>query len=85
MKKVFRKSTSLILALAMLCTVVFANTVFAGSEPEINMSTATCSESTSAQTVSVDVSLANNPGIIAMRLRVGYDSTFLKLSSVVDA
>ena len=85
MKKVFRKSTSLILALAMLCTVVFANTVFAGSEPEINMSTATCSESTSAQTVSVDVSLANNPGIIAMRLRVGYDSTYLKLSSVVDA
>ena len=85
MKKVFRKSTSLILALAMLCTVVFANTVFAGSEPEINMSTATCSESTSAQTVSVDVSLANNPGIIAMRLGVGYDSTHLKLSSVVDA
>ena len=37
------------------------------------------------ETVSVEIVMHNNPGIVSMIMRVGYDSSVLTLKSVVDA
>ena len=84
MKKMFKKSISLLVTLLMLCSMM-GNVVFAAEEPTINVSTAKCQADGTAHEVTVDVSLANNPGIISMLLEVSYDNTYLKLVGVEDA
>ena len=48
--------------------------------------TITVSDSTgkAGELIDVSISLANNPGIIAMRLNVGYDESVLRLVNTVD-
>lgn len=71
---------SAILVAAMLVSTIIT-TAFADGEFTATASSATAK---AGETVDVTVSLANNPGIIALRLGVGYNSDVLTLTGVKD-
>ena len=84
MKNVFKKSVSLLMTLFMLCSVVAGNVVFADTDAQINVSSAKCYLEGASETVTIDISLANNPGIISMMLELSYDNEYLTLTNVED-
>nr|MCR5206169.1 hypothetical protein [Lachnospiraceae bacterium] len=74
----------LVLAIAMIitCTIMPANTAKAAGTPTITVETVDV-ETGSSDTVDVNVSIANNPGICTLWLAINYDSA-LELVDVVD-
>ena len=75
-----KKIISLILV-AMLLLSTFQVSIFASTNPTISCSNVTAN---AGDTVSVDVNLTNNPGIVSMTLNVEFDSSALTLVSVTD-
>ena len=75
-----KKLTSLILSVILVCScmpVAFA----LDAQPTVTVQSASAAP---GGQVSVQVVLSNNPGLVTMLLRVGYDSSVLTLQSVTD-
>lgn len=68
--KIFKKLTSIALCL-ILCTFM-CTTVFAAAKPSLKISDASAS---AGQEVTIDVSLSENPGIMAMAFSITYDNS----------
>ena len=73
-----KKSIALIMAVLVLMTTLLSNAVFAANEPAFVASNVTGAP---GDTVQVTVSVANNPGIVSAKVKVGYDESVLKLES----
>ena len=69
-----------IISAAMMLSVV-TTTAFAGEKGLFVVSDA---EGTAGETVEINVSIENNPGIIAAAMKVYYDTDMLELISVKD-
>ena len=69
-------------AVISLIIALMNTAAFAVGTPAIIVSSPTAS---AGETVDVTVSLANNPGIVSMRLSIGYNSDVLTLKKVTDA
>lgn len=78
MKKVFALILTMLLVLSMLSTA----TVFAQSSPTVIVDNAKASV---GDTVKITVSVKNNPGIMGMQLKFGYDSNALKFEGATEA
>lgn len=74
-----KKLLSIILALAMVFSVVAFETVLATTEPTITVETV---EAEAGETVAVKVSISNNPGIWGLKVKIAYDRSVLTLTSV---
>ena len=77
MKKIFVMLLSLVIMLLMCCPAFAAN-----NQPTISVGNVSGEV---GDTVSVDISVSNNPGIIALKLKLQYDTEYLSLKSVQDA
>jgi hypothetical protein len=64
-----KKILSFIVALTMICTVFAGISVYAADDMTIAVSNVTAK---AGETVAVDVTLSNNPGITALYFKVGY-------------
>ena len=73
-----KKSIALIMAVLVLMTTLLSNAVFAADEPAFVVSNAT---GKAGDTVEVTVSTVNNPGIMSLKVYVGYDANVLQLES----
>lgn len=73
-----KKILSLILSILIMASCI---TVTASQTPMINISSA---QADAGETVEINLSLKNNPGIINMRLFVNYDKSALELIDVND-
>ncbi|MBR4721136.1 MAG: hypothetical protein IK057_05175, partial [Clostridia bacterium] len=71
-----KRILSAILVAAMLVSTVIT-TAFAADDFTVTAANVTAK---AGETVDVAVSLENNPGIIALRLKIGYDSDVLTLT-----
>ena len=71
-----KKILSLVLSLVLLLAVMPMGAVYADSTATIKVAEL---DGIVGETVTVDVSLANNPGIISMRLDTAYDDSALEL------
>ncbi len=82
MKRVFKSllSITLIVAVMVACFVFAPATVVSAAETIVIKA----DDTVSGNTLTVDIKITNNPGIIALRLYVGYDSSKLTLQNVVD-
>ena len=76
-----KRILSLIVVVAMLVSTA-VTAVFADGNFTVTASSATAQ---AGETAAVTISLANNPGIIALRLSVAYNSSVLTLTGVTDA
>ena len=76
-----KKSVSLLLALLICLSAVVPMNVVAVSNPTISIGSAVGHV---GDTVSVEVSLQNNPGVVALQLQVSYDNTKLQLTRADD-
>lgn len=72
-----KKLLALCLTVMLVVAMVPAFAVSAADAATINVSTA---EGYAGDTVTVDVSLANNPGIISFKLKIAYDAEVLELT-----
>ena len=73
-----KKSIALIMAVLVLMTTLLSNAVFAANEPAFVASNVTGAP---GDTVQVTVSTANNPGVMSLKVYVGYDANVLQLVS----
>lgn len=73
-----KRIIALVLTILMICG---SSTVMAGSDPTIDVSSATTK---SGESVDVTISMKNNPGIITMRLYVNYDNSIMELTGFKD-
>ena len=71
----------LVLVIAMILTATSGFVTFAANEPVISVSDATGEV---GETVKVPISIANNPGIVTMRLKVSFNEAILRLVSMPD-
>lgn len=80
MKKCFKSTLSIMLALVLLLTVV----PFSASATETAKLTFTVSSKNAVpgETVDVDIAMTNNPGIASIGLNVGYDSDILTVENI---
>ena len=76
-----KRILSLIVVVAMLVSTA-VTAVFADGNFTVTASSETAQ---AGETAAVTISLANNPGIIALRLQVAYNSSVLTLTGVTDA
>lgn len=76
-----KKWISLFLCLALFSSLFAIPNVMAENAPVIVVDTVTANP---GETVEVNISLQNNPGIVSMTLRASYDSTVLTLTNVED-
>lgn len=77
-----KKWISLFLCLALFSSLFAIPNVMAENAPVIAVDTVTANP---GETVVVNLSLQNNPGIVSMTLKVSYDATVLTLTNVEDA
>ena len=75
-----KRILSVLVVVAMLVSTV-VTAVFADSNFTVTASSVTAE---AGDTVNVTISLANNPGVIALRLAIGYDSDVLTLTNISD-
>lgn len=75
-----KKSIALIMAVLVLMTTLLSNAVFAANDPAFVVSNVTGKP---GDTVEVTVSATNNPGIVSLKVLVGYDAEVLELVSAV--
>lgn len=77
------KKISLALAIALLISSVFASIIIinASGTPVISVSNVSAEP---GETVTADISIKNNPGILGMTLKVTFDEDILSLTSVVS-
>ena len=75
-----KKILSLLVVVSMLFTM-FTTVSFAADEATLVVSSVTAKK---GETVTVEVTAANNPGIAVADIKVNYDNTALKLTSVED-
>ena len=73
-----KKSIALIMAVLVLMTTLFSNAVFAANEPAFVANNVT---GKAGDTVQITVSTVNNPGIMGLKIYVGYDEKVLELVS----
>ena len=80
-----KRVLSIFVAAVLLVTCCFAATPVSAdvtdSDPTITVSSAA---GVAEDTVSVTVTLSNNPGIASMRLKISFDSNYLTLLSATD-
>ena len=81
MKKSF---FSAVVSLVLCFTLVVTAMVFHTSAADTASVSLSSSQAKAGDTVTVTVNLNNNPGIIALGLDVGYDTSKLKLTGVTD-
>jgi flagellar basal body-associated protein FliL len=79
-KRFFSAAASILLCAALVMTAM----VFQVSSAETASVSLSSTKAKAGDTVTVTVNLNSNPGIIAMGLDVGYDTSKLKLESVSD-
>lgn len=70
-----------IMAVAILASTVIT-TAFADGDPTLTVLSETANP---GDTVNVTVSLQNNPGIVSLRVKIGYDSSVLTMTGLTDA
>lgn len=77
------KRISLILALVLLISSAVASVsyIYAGGSPVISVSNISADP---GETVTADISIKNNPGILGMTLKVTFDEDILTLTSVTS-
>ena len=75
-----RRISAIFLTIALLFTLT-STALAAESTPTVQLSSATAA---AGDTVSVSISLANNPGIISLRLSVSYDTSVMTLTGIED-
>lgn len=73
-----KKSIALIMAVLVVMTTLLSNAAFAANDPAFVVSNATGKP---GDTVQVTVSTENNPGIVSLKVLVGYDANVLELVS----
>ncbi len=73
-----KKSIALIMAVLVVMTTLLSNAVFAANDPAFVASNVTGKP---GDTVEVTVSTVNNPGIMSLKVYVGYDAEVLELVS----
>jgi hypothetical protein len=76
-----KKILAIFLSVLLVCAAMPFAFVSAADEPTIVVSDV---EGKAGDTVSVTISLKNNPGIISARLKVGYDANALELIEAAD-
>lgn len=76
-----KKSVSLLLAMLICLSALLPIRVVASSDPTVVVGT---SSGYAGDTVSVEISLQNNPGVVALQLQVTYDNTKLQLAQAED-
>lgn len=76
-----KKLISLLICFALLFLVFAMPNITAENAPAIVVDSVTAKK---GETVTVNISLQNNPGIVSMTLKVTYDSTVLTLTNVQD-
>ena len=71
-------------SIVVICTLLFTLSISAVAVemPTIKISS---SEASADEVIEVTVSLANNPGIVSMKLQIGYDKSSLTLLEIKDA
>ena len=75
-----RRISALLLSAAMMLSLM-SSAMAAESTPTVTVSDAAA---LAGETVSVSISLANNPGIVALRLRIACDTGVMTLVGVED-
>lgn len=80
-----KKTAAVILALVIALSAMFslALATFAANEPSYSVSFST-KEAHQKDTVTMEISIKNNPGLISLRLQVVYDESVLQLTEVKD-
>lgn len=80
-----KKTAAVILALVIALSAMFslALATFAANEPSYSVSFNT-KEAHQKDTVTMEISIKNNPGLISLRLQVVYDESVLQLTEVKD-
>lgn len=76
-----KKIISLLLSIVICVTMLSPLQAFAVDDPTICCSSVNAS---AGETIRVEITLENNPGIVALQLQVGYDNTKLQLQQVED-
>ncbi len=81
-----KKASAVILALVIALSAMFslATVSFAANEPSYSVSFNT-KEAHQSDTVTMEISIKNNPGLISLRFRIVYDENVLQLTEVKDS
>ncbi len=76
-----KKTISLLLSVLICVTMMSSLQTFAVDDPTISCTSVTANPE---DNVTIEVSIVNNPGIVALQLQVGYDNSKLQLMHVED-
>lgn len=80
MKKILSVVLTFVILIAVF-SIGAVNITAADNVATISVDTVSCEK---GETIAVNVNISNNPGVIAMHMKIGYDSTKLRLVSAVD-
>ena len=78
-----KRVLSLLLVLCMVLTIMPAATAFADGSAKTTISVGTVSAN-HGETVTVDINIRNNPGIVALQFAISYDKTKLEYVGFAD-